>query len=340
MKRLLLAALAIPLLHASDEPPASLRETVNGLEPAQIDKAIEGLQSHFLSPQALDEVSKQKALLEGLLRRLAPGADVISIGKAPAETKPVPFLAEILDDRAGYLRLGNLDASTLAQLDTALASFSEKKLPAVILDLRSVSGGTGLDEAADFARRFAPNGKILFTIQKPSAKQERILTSNQSPAYQGVLVVLTDGNTSGAAEILAATLRFNAGAMIIGSDTAGEAVEFSEIPLGGGKALRVAVSQAILPDKSTVFPIGVKPDVPVSLPPDDLAKIFEASRDKGVSQFVFEGGRPRMNEAALIANTNPEIEGSRDPEDPPLLDTVLQRAMDLVTAITFYNKHN
>jgi len=340
MKRLLLAALAIPLLHASDEPPASLRETVNGLEPAQIDKAIEGLQSHFLSPQALDEVSKQKALLEGLLRRLAPGADIISTGKVPAETKPVPFLAEILDDRAGYLRLGNLDASTLAQLDTALASFSEKKLPAVILDLRSVSGGTGLDEAADFARRFAPNGKILFTIQKPSAKQERILTSNQSPAYQGVLVVLTDGNTSGAAEILAATLRFNAGAMIIGSDTAGEAVEFSEIPLGGGKALRVAVSQAILPDKSTVFPIGVKPDVPVSLPPDDLAKIFEASRDKGVSQFVFEGGRPRMNEAALIANTNPEIEGSRDPEDPPLLDTVLQRAMDLVTAITFYNKHN
>lgn len=340
MKRLFLAALAIPLLHATDVPPASLRETVNGLDPAQIDKAIEALQSHFLSPQALDEASKQKALLEGLLRRLAPGAEVVSTENVPAETKPVPFLAEILDDRAGYLRLGSLDASTLAQLDTSLASFSEKSLPAVILDLRAVSGGTGLDEAADFARRFAPDGKILFTIQKPSAKQERILTSNQSPAYQGILVVLTDGNTSGAAEILAATLRFNARAMIIGSDTAGEAVEFSEIPLGGGKALRIAVSQAVLPDKSTVFPGGIKPDVPVSLPPDDLAKIYEASRDKGVSQFVFESGRPRMNEAALIANTNPEIEGSRDPEDPPLRDTVLQRAMDLITAITFYNKHD
>ena len=338
MKRLILAAIAIPQLHAAEVPPASLRETVNGLEPAQIDKAIEALKSHFLSPQALDEASKQKALLEGLLRRLAPGAEVITTGSAPAETKPVPFLAEILDGRAGYLRLGSLDASTLAQLDTALASFTEKSLPAVILDLRVVSGGTGLDEAADFARRFAPDGKILFTILKPSAKQERILTSNQSPAYEGILVVLTGGNTSGAAEILAATLRFNARAMIIGSDTAGEAVEFSEIPLGGGKALRVAVSQAILPDKSTVFPDGVKPDVPVSLPPADLEKIFEASRDKGVSQFVFEGSRPRMNEAALIANTNPEIEGSRGPEDPPLRDKVLQRAMDLITAITFYNK--
>lgn len=340
MKRLLFVAFAVPLLHAADEPAASLRETVNGLEPAQIEKAVAGLQSHFLSPQALDETSKQKALLEGLIRRLSPGVAIVSSEKVSADIKPVPFLAEILDDRAGYLRPGNLDPATLAQLDTALASFSEKKLPAVILDLRAVPGGSALDGAADFARRFSPNGKILFTIQKPSAKQERILTSNQSPAYQGILVVLTDGNTSGAAEILAATLRFNARAMIIGSDTAGEAVEFTEIPLGGGKNLRIAVSQAILPDKSAIFPGGVKPDVAVSLPPADLEKIFEASRDKGVSQFVFESGRPRMNEAALIANTNPEIDGSKDLEEPPLRDTVLQRAMDLVTAIAFYNKHN
>jgi hypothetical protein len=47
-----------------------------------------------------------------------------------------------------------------------------------------------------------------------------------------------------------------------------------------------------------------------------------------------------MNEAALIANTNPEIESTKSHEEPPLHDTVLQRAMDLVTAITFYKKHH
>lgn len=339
MKRFLpLALLAIPWALADDQPPATLRETINRLDPAQTAKAIEALQSNFLSPQSLDEPGRQKALLEGLLRRLAPGASIEAADKTPESPEPIPFLAEILDDRAGYLRPGRLAPATLAQLDTALKSYSDKNLAAVILDLRSVPGGSEFEAAADFARRFAPNGKMLFTIQKPSAKQERILTSNQTPAFSGILIVLTDSATAGAAEALAATLRTNAGAMIVGSDTAGEAVEFSTIPIGGGLSLRVAVSQVILPDGSSLFPGGVKPDVAIALAPGQLAEIVASSQDKGVSQFVFESERPRMNESALIANTNPEIEGDRDPELPPLRDTVLQRAMDLVTAINFYKK--
>jgi hypothetical protein len=340
MKLLVFAALALPLLLAANEPPASLREAVNRLEPAQMDKAIEAIQTNFLSQQALDDPSKQKALLEGLIRRLSPGVEIVASEKAAPVPEPVPFLAEILDGRAGYLRPGALDTATLAQFDSSLASFAQKKLPAVILDLRAVPGGIGFEAAADFARRFCPDGKMLFTIQKPSAKQERIFTSNQTPAYGGILVVLTDANTSGAAEALAATLRFNSRAMIVGSDTAGKAVEFSEIPLGGGKALRVAVSQVVLPDNSPIFPLGVKPDVAISLPPGDLEEIFAASRKDGISQFVFDSDRPRMSEAALVANTNPEIESTKDHDASPLHDAVLQRAMDLVTAISFYNKHN
>ena len=330
--------LSIVALHAGDTPPPSLRTTVNSLDAPQVQKALDALQANFLSPAALDENSKQKAMLEGLLRRLSPGAAIIAAENVKDRPEPVPFLAEILDDRAGYIRPGKLDAATLSQLDVALASFSEKKLPAVILDLRGVAGGSEFESAADFARRFCPKGKILFSIQKPSAKQERILTSNQSPAYQGILVVLADPDTAGAAEAVAATLRLNAGALIVGSDTAGEAVEFSEVPLGGGKILRVAVSQVVLPESTTIFPGGVKPDIAISLPPGLLAEIHAATKDKGVSQFVFDSERPRMNEAALVAGTNPEIESGRDRSRPPLRDTVLQRAMDLVTAVNFYKR--
>ncbi len=324
------------ILQAADVPPAGLRDTVNTLDAAQVEKAIDALQSNFLSPAALDPGSKQKALLEGLVRRLSPGVSIVAADSAKPAPAPVPFLAEILDDRAGYIRPGEIDAATLTQLDVALASFAEKKLPGVILDLRAVPGGSEFESAADFARRFCPKGKMLFSIQKPSAKQERILTSNQSPSYEGILVVLTDPDTSGGAEALAATLRVNAGAMIVGSDTAGEAVEFTEIPLGAGKILRVAVSQVVLPDKTPLFPGGVKPDIAISLPPGTLEEIFAASREKGVSQFVFDYERPRMNEAALVANTNPEIESTRERSAAPLRDSVLQRAMDLVTAIHFY----
>ncbi len=338
MKRFLLLLLALRLAGAADTPAPTLRETVNSLDAPQVQKAVEALQANFLSPSALDESSKQKALLEGLLRRLAPGASIVTAESAEAHPEPVPFLAEILDDRAGYIRPGKLDAETLSQLDASLANFSEKKLPAVILDLRAVAGGSEFESAADFARRFCPKGRMLFSIQKPSAKQERILTSNQGPAFEGIIVVLTDPDTSGAAEALAATLRINAGAMIVGSDTAGEAVEFSEVPLGGGKILRVAVSQVVLSENATIFPGGVKPDIAISLPSGVLAEIQAAAKDKGVSQFVFDSERPRLNEAALIASTNPEIESTRDRARPPLRDTVLQRAMDLVTAVSFYKR--
>ena len=59
-----------------------------------------------------------------------------------------------------------------------------------------------------------------------------------------------------------------------------------------------------------------------------------------MSQFVFDTERPRMNEAALVANTNPEISAAPEADEAtePLRDTVLQRAVDLVTAISFYKK--
>ncbi len=332
---------AAPLLHATDEPPASLRATVDSLDDAQVQKTLGALETNFLSPAALDQNARQKALLEGLLRRLAPGASIVSSDSQSATNEPVPFLAEILDDRAGYIRPGAMDAATLSQLDASLMSFSEKKLPAVILDLRQVEGGSSFEIAADFARRFCPKGRMLFSIQKPSAKQERIMTSNQEPAFEGILVVLTDAGTAGAAEALAATLRQNAGAMIVGSDTAGQAVEFTDVAIGGGKSLRVAISQVVMSENAPIFPGGVKPDIAIALPPGVLEDIFADTKDKGVSQFVFDNERPRMSEAALMANTNPEIESSsgKDRSAEPLRDTVLQRAMDLVTAIHFYRAH-
>ena len=104
--------------------------------------------------------------------------------------------------------------------------------------------------------------------------------------------------------------------------------------------LQVAVAQLILPNSGPIFPDGVKPDVSISLPRDVREQIFR-EQGKGVSQFVFDPERRRMNEASLVANLNPEIEAmqlaQRDRgKAPQLRDTVLQRAVDLVTAINFY----
>lgn len=322
----------------SPTPIPTLREAVDSLDESQIQKAIDALATNYLSLEALDNVSRQKALLEGLLLRLGAGADFNQAGNATS--KPIPFLAEILDGRIGYIRPGAMSAAALKQTDSALGNFADKSIPAVILDLRGIPDGTEFDIAADFARRFCPKGKILFTIEKPNAKQERILTADRESVFQGILVVLTDAETSGAAEALAATLRANSSGMIVGAKTAGGAVEFSEFPIGGGKTIRLAVSRVSLPGSGPIFPTGVKPDIEITLPAETQKKIFELTKEKGVSQFVFDIELPRMNEAALVANTNPEISSTAesDNDSEPLRDTVLQRAVDLVTAISFYKK--
>jgi hypothetical protein len=321
--------------------PLTPRQIIDKLSDAQLSQALQNLRSNFLDASQTNDQQLQRATLEGLVERLSPGLSVTTEAEVKQTATDTPaFLAEILDGRIGYIRTGALNREALAQTDAALASFKEKKLPAIILDLRGAPASTDYEMAAEFARRFCPKGKVLFSVQKPSAKQERILTSDQDPSFTGILVVLTDKKTSGNTEALAAALRQDANAMIVGATTRGEAVEFSDLALGDGKILRVAVAQVMIPNLGPIFPNGVKPDIAAELNPVTQARIFKLSKAKGVSQFVFETERPHFNEAALVANTNPEIDPDvMKPDDHSATwDTVLQRAVDLVTAISFYHK--
>ncbi|HEY8902838.1 MAG TPA: S41 family peptidase [Chthoniobacterales bacterium] len=318
----------------------STREIIDRLSSPDLERAIDALRTNFLKPSLTDDSAVRRATLEGLISRLSPGVSLTTTQTAGQMAAKAPsFLAEILDGRIGYLRLGAIGRNSLAQIDAALASFKGRNLGAVILDLRGVPPSYDYEAVADLAGRFCPKGKVLFSVEKPSAKQERILTSSQDPAFSGVLVVLTDQRDAGAAEVLAATLRQNANAMIVGETTRGEGVEFSDLPLGDGTILRVAVAQVVLPAAAPIFPDGVKPDISAALDPDVQEQIFALSKEKGVSQFVFDTERPHLNEAALVANTNPEIDpgANRQASRDALRDTVLQRAVDLITAITFYN---
>jgi hypothetical protein len=79
--------------------------------------------------------------------------------------------------------------------------------------------------------------------------------------------------------------------------------------------------------------------------PADKRQIFQLSAEKGLSPFIYETERPHLNEAALLAGTNPELDaaeaaqrrGGRAQEKLPR-DPVLQRAIDLVTSLAIYQK--
>jgi hypothetical protein len=336
---------AQPTPSASATP--TVEDLVDSLGPADLQTFIALLKGNFTDPEAITDTELNRATVEGLLVRLPRGITLLAAKDSVPARASSAFYSELIAGRTGYVRLGTLNNTNLQALDKALSGFAAKKVNDLIVDLRATSATSDLSLAAEFAKRFCPKGKPIFTVRKPTGRQDRVFSSDREPAFRGLVMVLTDSETSGAAEAIAAALRFYNKALVIGQPTAGRTAEYSDLALPSGKSLRLAVAEMVSPDGRSLFPEGVKPDLPVEMSLSEKRQIFQSSSEKGMSPFIYETGRPHMSEAALLAGTNPELEAAeaaqqrrgRAPEKPPPHDPVLQRALDVVTSLEVYQKH-
>src|SRR5438093_3714659 len=335
---------ALPSPSPSGTP--TMQELVDSLGPADLQAVITLLKNNFTNPDAITDTELNRATVEGLMIRLPHGMVLLpNKESAPMEASSALY-SEVLGGHIGYLRLGSLNSANLQAMDKSLSNFAGKKVDALIVDLRSSEGTNDFAMATEFAKRFCPKGKPLFTLRKPAARQDRVFNSDRDPVFHGLVMVLADGDTAGSAEALAAALRLYDKALVIGQPTAGRAAEYSDLSLPGGKILRVAVAEMLSLEGRSLFPDGVKPDLPVEMRMADKRQIFQLSGEKGMGPFVYETGRPHMNEAALLAGTNPEVEAAeaaqqrrgRPSEKVPAHDPVSQRALDVVTSLEIYQK--
>ena len=326
---------------APPSPTPGTRQLIDSSGQTDLQAAINLLKTNFANPDAITETELNRATLAGFLMRMPGALMILPAGEKPPPESSAPFYSETFEGQIGYLRFGALSGANLKELDKKLEEM--KKLGALIVDLRDSSSGD-LGAAAEFAKRFCPKGKTLFTLRKPGARQDRPFVSDRDPVFSGLTTVLMDGETAGGAEAVGAALRFYNKALLIGQTSAGRAVEYSDLPLPSGAILRVASAEVVGPNSQRLFPDGVQPDLPVEMPRADKHQIFGLSTQKGMAPFVYETERPHLNEAALIAGTNPELEAAeaarrgRGREKQPARDPVVQRAIDLVTSLEIYQK--
>ena len=323
----------------SIDTQTSAGQLINALTPADLQAAFGLIKSNFAEPGVISETEMNRATLQGLMTRLGHGVLLLPDKATAIAPQNVPFYGEILDDHIGYLRLGSLSNASLQATDKKLIEFASKKTDGLIIDLR----GSSTDDfavAAEFAKRFCPRGKTLFSLQK-AGKAQKTFVSDRDPTVHGLMMVLIDGDTEGGAEAVAGAIRSLNKVLAIGEPTAGGAVEYSDSPLPSGKVLRVASAEIAVGDSQSLYPGGVKPDLPVELAPADKRQIFQASMDKGMDPFIHETERPHFNEAALLAGTNPEVESAdqrRTRTDRLPKDAVLQRALDVIASLEVYEK--
>ncbi len=336
---------ALPARLESETAPqkAAASSLIDKLSDADLSQIVSLIRSNYVSGDKLSDTEIKRSTVEGLLQRLKRGVRLLPPSD-PASEEPSPFRSEILDGQLGYIRLGAVTGDTPHRLDAALKSFADKRLPAIALDLRATSTAASFDSAAEICRRFAPAGKLLFTVRR-SHEKDQIYTSNAATPRATLLVVLTGRETSGDGEIIASVLQSSARAMLIGSATRGETAEFKDLPLASGERLRVAVAEAILPGGAALADEGIKPDLVIEVPEEASKLALRRELEKGAAPLVDETERAKLNEAALVAGTNPELDAtiaaqtSHEKPKQPLHDAVLQRALDFVTTIGIYEKN-
>jgi len=217
----------VPKSSAQPTPSPSatptLEELVDSLGPADLQAFITLLKANFTEPDAITDTELSRATVEGLLVRLPRGITLLPGKENVSAVTPSAFYSELIGGRTGYVRLGALNNANLQALDKALSGFAAKKVNDLIVDLRATSATNDLSLATEFAKRFCPKGKPIFTLRKPTGRQDRVFSSDREPAFRGLVMVLADSDTTGVAEAIAAALRFHNKALIIGQPTAGRA---------------------------------------------------------------------------------------------------------------------
>jgi Peptidase family S41 len=326
-------------------PPVTaqhLRDLVDQLDQAGLQRVIEQLLSSYVDSSALTNQEINQAAVEGLLSRLGPGASLQTTAQKEKLAPNRPFKSELIQTQFGYVRFGSFSQNGLAQFDDTLNGFRNRGVTGLILDLRTMQPGSDFGLAADIVSRFVPKGKVLFNLVEPKGGEVQAYSSSQEPLFTGPIAVLVSQEDAGTAEAVAGTLRDQLHSLIIGQKTSGRAVEYEHYPIGDSLILTVAVKELVIPGGPPIFPDGLMPDIAVPFPKLQQDTVLTLADQNGVSDYIFDEERPHTNEAALVAGKNPDLDAyeadhaNGKPARQHVKDVVLQRAIDFLTAISVF----
>lgn len=200
--------------------------------------------------------------------------------------------SEALGGGVGYVRLEQFQASTADELETALDKLRKgpEGLRGLVLDLRGNPGGL-LDQAAQVADKFLRKGVIVSTVGHSEGREEKRATAaGTEPNYP--IVVLVDGSSASASEIVSGALKNHERAVLIGQTTFGKgSVQLVFSQLAGDAALKLTIAQYLTPGDISIQGVGVTPDIeldPMTVDPleMDLYRSEERLRERDLNKSL------------------------------------------------------
>ncbi len=279
--------------------------------------------------------------------RGVPGSQVIVQISRPSFTEPKEFTlarAEIRvysvkdrenrreftlgPDKIGYVRLTQFAEHTADELEDALKRLETQGMEGMILDLRGNPGGL-VDQAVAVAEKFLEPGQLILTTEgrNPSAESRRV-ASGRARVRKNSLVVLINGGSASAAEIVSGCLQDLKRAVVVGEQSFGKGSVQSVLPLPDGAALRLTTAKYYTPSHKVIHEKGITPDIVVPMS-DDEEMAVQLRRlpggEKNLDDVLLRFEEPRRGLLRELARDH--------------RDSQMERATDLLKGVSLFSKH-
>lgn len=228
---------------------------------------------------------------------------------------------EVRSDGVAQIRITSFSLRVGNELRQTLERLTERNPSGWVLDMRGNPGGY-LDGAVAVASQFLDSGIVLYE-QRRNGEREEVRTRGRPRATSGPMVILVDKGTASAAEIVAAALRDNGRARLIGEQTFGKGSVQAVHRLSDGSAVRLTVARWLTPNGEPIQGVGLTPDI--------LA-VTDAGVDAALDQAVNyvrqqSASAPPEGPTALISRGNaPPLAAATAPPDEDAAIAMLDSA--------------
>lgn len=234
-----------------------------GLRPGDIIKKVDDVE---YSAENFDDVATYIKGKEGTKVKLEIERDEERI-TVEVERKKVdlyPIEAKVIENNIGYINLPSFDEDCSKEFKKQYEKLEEKNITSLIIDLRNNGGGI-LDETLEIADYLLEkDDTIVITANKNG--EEEIEKSKKEQKINLPVVLLINENSASASEILAASLKDNKRATLVGKTTYGKGLIQELITLNTGAGLKITIEEYYTPNRDKINKIGVEPHYEVELP--------------------------------------------------------------------------
>ena len=253
----------IKVVSPIDDTPASKA----GIQPGDLIVKIDGQPTKGLSMMEAVDKMRGKAGSKIELTLVRDGGRPFDLTLTRAVIKVRSVKSQMLEDGYGYLRISQFQVNTGEEVGKALTKLRQengnKKLRGLVMDLRNNPGGV-LQAAVEVADHFLKSGLIVYTEGR-MANSELRFNADPADASEGVpLVVLINGGSASASEIVAGALQDHKRAVLMGTDSFGKGSVQTVLPLNNDRALKITTALYFTPNGRSIQAQGIVPDVLLS----------------------------------------------------------------------------